>query len=73
MSDDAAPDLSLITRQQRQILTDLGAIRDDLSVLMAIAMRQEATLMASLTEVRAIRSQRAPLVDRVRALVTHEG
>ena len=73
MSDDAAPDSSLITRQQRQILTDLGSIRDDLSVLTAIAMRQGATLTALLTEVRAMHSQHAPLANRVRALETHEG
>lgn len=37
---DATADLSLIARQQRQILAEIGSMRDDMAVLTAIAMRQ---------------------------------
>ncbi len=48
MSDerDDTPDLSLLARQQRQILAELGSMRDDLAVLTAIVMRQDGTLAA---------------------------
>ena len=68
MSDDATPDLSLLARQQRQILTELGSVRDDLAVLTAIAMRQDATLSGLLNEVRAMHSQHSRLANRVRDL-----
>ena len=34
-----APDQTLLASQQRQILTELGSMRDDMAVLTAIAMR----------------------------------
>jgi hypothetical protein len=52
MSDDTTPDLSLLAWQQRQILTEMGGMRDDLAVLTAIALRQDGTLAALLAEVR---------------------
>lgn len=64
MSDD----LGLIARQQRQILAELGSVRDDMNVLTAIAMRQDHTLSALLTEIRAMHSQHSRLAGRVRAL-----
>jgi hypothetical protein len=70
MSDDIPPDLSLIARQQRQILSELGTIRDDLAVLTAIAMRQDGTLAGLLAEVRAMHSQHSRLANRVRDLET---
>lgn len=70
MSDDTMPDLSLLARQQRQILTEMGSMRDDLAVLTAIAMRQDGTLAALLAEVRAMHSQHSRLVNRVRDLET---
>jgi hypothetical protein len=70
MSDDNTPDLSLLARQQRQILTEMGGMRDDIAVLTAIAMRQDGTLAALLAEVRATHSQHSRLVNRVRALET---
>jgi hypothetical protein len=54
---DEAPDLSLLARQQRQILTELGSMRDDRAVLTAIAMRQDGTLTALLGEIRSMHSQ----------------
>jgi len=68
MSDDATPDLSLLMRQQRQLITDMGRIRDDLAVLTAIAMRQDGSLLALLTEVRAMHSQHSRLANRVQDL-----
>ena len=70
MSDDTTPDLSLLARQQRQILTEMGSMRDDLAVLTAIAMRQDGTLAALLTEVRAMHAQHGRLANRVRDLET---
>jgi hypothetical protein len=68
MSDNNAPGLSLIARQQGQILSEMGSMRDDLAVLTAIAMRQDGTLAAVLTELRAMHSQHGRLANRVRNL-----
>ena len=68
MSDEAPADLGLIAQRQQRILTELGSMRDDLSVLTAIAMRQDGTLTALLTEVRAMHSQHSRLANRVRDL-----
>jgi hypothetical protein len=68
MSEENSADLTLLARQQRQIITELGSVRDDLSVLTAIVLRQDATLTALLTEVRAMHSQHSRLANRVRQL-----
>jgi hypothetical protein len=68
MSDDIAPDLSLLARQQRQLLSETGSIRDDLAVLTAVAMRQDGTLSALLVDVRAMHSQHSRLATRVREI-----
>ncbi len=68
MSDDASPDPSLIARQLRWVLFEMGSLRDDMNVLTAIAMWQDHTLSALLTEVRAMHSQHSRLANRVRAL-----
>ena len=68
MSDNTTPDLTLLARQQRQLLTEMGSMRDDLAVLTAVAMRQDGTLGALLTEVRAMHSQHSRLSNRVRDL-----
>jgi hypothetical protein len=68
MAEESGADLTLIARQQRQIITDLGALREDMSVLTAIVLRQDATLTALLTEVRAMHSQHSRLANRVRQL-----
>ncbi len=67
MSEGTA-DLSLIVRQQRQILSDIGTMREDIAVLTAIVLRQDATLTALLNEVRAMHSQHSRLANRVRQL-----
>ncbi len=68
MSDDITADFSLPARQQRQILTEIGSIRDDLAVLTAVAMRRDGTLAALLVEVRAMHSQHGVLANRVREI-----
>ncbi len=57
MSDDAFAKLSLIARQQAQVLADIGSMRDDIAVLMAILTRQDATVTTLLSETRAMHSQ----------------
>ncbi len=64
------PDLGLIARQQQQILTEVGSLRDDAIVLTSIALRQDSTLTALLGEVRAMHSQHGRLANRVRHLET---
>jgi len=70
---DIPADLSMMLRQQRQIIADIGAMRDDMAVLTAVAMRQDATLTALLTEIRAMHSQHGRLANRVRELETSGG
>jgi hypothetical protein len=52
MSDDTVPGFPLLARLQRQLLMEIGSIRDDLAVLTAIAMRQDETPAALFTEAR---------------------
>jgi hypothetical protein len=68
MSDASPPELGLIARQQRQIITDLGPLREDMHVLTAIVLRQDGTLTALLNEVRATHSRHSRLETRVRDL-----
>ncbi len=63
-----APDLNPITTLLRQVIAEQGATRDDMRVLTAIAMRQDHTLAALLTEVRAMHSQPSRMDNRLRAL-----
>jgi hypothetical protein len=72
MSDDLPPDLSLLVRQQRQLLSEMGSIRDDIAVLTAVAMRQDGTLSSLLTEVRAMHSQHSRLDNRVRQIESRQ-
>jgi hypothetical protein len=60
--------LDFVAAQQRQSITDLGALRDDLRVLTAIAMRQDNTLAAMLEQLRVMVAQHQRTADRVRAL-----
>ena len=64
------PDLGLIARQQQQLLTEVGGLRDDVTVLTSIALRQDSTLTALLGEVRAMHSQHGRLANRARQLET---
>jgi hypothetical protein len=54
-------DLAYIGRALQRLTDDVGSLRDDMNVLTAIVMRQDATLNALLNEVRAIHSQHSRL------------
>jgi hypothetical protein len=68
MTEEHSADLSLIARQQPQLLSDMATLREDVPVLTAIVLRQDATLTALLNEDRATHSQHARLPNRVRLL-----
>jgi hypothetical protein len=65
-------DLALITRQQQRMHDDIGGIKDDITVLTAIAQRLDHTMTRQiadlLTEVRAEHSRMDRLLHRMRAL-----
>jgi hypothetical protein len=65
---DETPNLTILARQQRQILTELGSVRDDMAVLTAIMLRQDGTMSALLTEIRAMHGPRNRLANPVRGL-----
>jgi hypothetical protein len=68
MSDKPVIDLNYIGRALDRLTTDVGGMREDVSVLTAIALRLDATVTGLLTEVRAMHSQHARLAKRVRDL-----
>jgi hypothetical protein len=55
MSD--SPDMNMVTALLRQVIAEQAATRDDMRVLTAIAMRQDNTLAALLTEVATVANQ----------------
>ena len=69
MSGDAV-DLGLLARQQRQIMSDTGSLKDDMGVMMAILMRLDGTIAGLINEIRAIHSQQSRVSNRLRALET---
>ena len=68
MSDQQNVDLSLIARQQRQILQEIGTMRDDQTVMMAILQRLDGTMSGLVNEVRATHSRHNRLAKRVEDL-----
>jgi hypothetical protein len=53
MSDQEA-DLASIVCQLQHLITDMGAMRDDLAVLKAILQRRDGTISDLLNELRAM-------------------
>jgi hypothetical protein len=53
---------------QAEIREELGSMRDDAAVLLAIVMRIDGTVSGLLHEVRAMHSQHSRLANRVTAL-----
>ena len=51
--------LSLIARQQAQLLSEMGTLRDDMAVLTAIVQRLDGTMAGLVNEIRATHSQPA--------------
>ena len=70
MSDQPIADIMLIARQQRQILSEIGVMRDDMGVMMAILQRLDGTVVGLVNEVRAMHSQHSRLSKRVSDLET---
>lgn len=68
MPDEPAAGLGLIARQQRQLLSEMGTMRDDMAVMMAILQRVDGTMSGLVNEVRATHSQHSRLSSRVRDL-----
>ena len=68
MSDESTPDLRFVGRQLKQLTTEISSLRDDMNVMAAMVMRQDHTLGAVLTELRAMHSQHGRLANRVREL-----
>jgi len=68
MSDEPTIDLSYIGRSLQRLTTDVSGMRADMTVLTAIVMRQDATLTALLTEVRAMHSRHTHLEHRAETL-----
>jgi predicted nuclease with TOPRIM domain len=62
------PDFNFLTRQNERILTELGSLRDDITVLTGIAIRLEGALDGLTVEVRGLRSKLDRLDQRVRKL-----
>ena len=52
VSDEPTVDLGLLARQQRQILNEMGEMRDDQRVMMAILQRLDGTVSGLANEVR---------------------
>ncbi len=68
MSDEPQADLSLIARQQRQILTEMGTMRDDMAVMTAILQRLDGTVSGLVNEIRATHTQQSRMDRRIRDL-----
>ena len=62
------PNLEFIGTQLERLTGDVAGLRGDMAVFTSIVLRQDATLTALLTEVRATHSQIARVADRVRRL-----
>jgi predicted nuclease with TOPRIM domain len=61
-------DFNFLARQNERILTELGSLRDDITVLTGIAIRLEGGLDGLTVEVRGLRSKLDRLDQRVRKL-----
>ena len=70
MPDEPTADLTMIARQQKQLLMEMGTNRDDMAVMLAILQRLDGTVSGLVNEIRATHSQHARLANRVRDLET---
>jgi len=68
MSEETNVDLTLIARQQRQMLDEMGVSRDDMGVMMAILQRLDGTVSSLVNEIRATHAQQSRMDRRVREL-----
>lgn len=68
MSDQPQVDLTLIARQQRQMLTEMATMRDDMGMMMAILQRLDGTVAGLVSEIRATHAQISRMDRRVREM-----
>jgi len=68
MSDEPLADLSLIARQQKEILDEVRMLRDDMNVMAAIILRIDGMLIGLVNEIRATHAQQSRMDRRVREL-----
>jgi hypothetical protein len=61
-------DLEFLARQLERVITDIGALKDDMMVVMARLDRIDATAQSVGVEVRATHSRRERLARRVERL-----
>jgi hypothetical protein len=62
---DANVDLEFLAGRMERVLTEVGSLRDDMSVLTALAPRLDATLTGVQQELRATHSQIQRMNDRI--------
>ncbi|MBX3571460.1 MAG: hypothetical protein KF694_03815 [Mesorhizobium sp.] len=60
--------LEFLARQMERVLVEVGSLRDDMSVLTALALRLDATMSGVQQELRATHSQIQRMNDRIRKL-----
>lgn len=60
--------LDFLARQMERVLTEIGSLRDDMSVLTALSLRLDATMTGVQQELRATHKQIQRMNDRVRKL-----
>ena len=68
MPDETGADIGLIARQPRQMIEEMGTMRDDMAVMMAILQRLDGTVAGLVNEIRATHSQQSRIDRRVREL-----
>jgi hypothetical protein len=60
--------LEFLAAQQRRMIHEMAAMRDDIKVLTAIVLRHGETLIRILEQITAMVAQNARIVDRLRTL-----
>jgi hypothetical protein len=60
--------LDFLSRQMERVLTEVGSLRDDMSVLTALTLRLDATMTGVQQELRATHTQIQRMNDWVRKL-----
>ena len=68
MPDEPGVEIGLIARQLRQVLEEMGTMRDDMGVMMAILQRLDGTVSGLVNEIRATHAQQSRMDRRIREL-----
>lgn len=67
MAEDVV-DLKFLARRIERLTTEVGTLKDDMGVMMAILQRVDGTLSGLVNEIRATHSQQSRLAARVAKL-----